>query len=151
MSHEERISAKSRRDFVHYSQIQTRWSDNDVYRHVNNALYYHYVDTVVNRYLLEHDALDIEDSTVVGLVVDTRCTYFAPLVFPQNIDCGLRVAKIGRSSIVYEIGLFAEGAATTAAFARFVHVYVDRASHRPVDLPAAIHAAADKLRLPGGA
>lgn len=126
--------------------LQTRWSDNDIYRHVNNAVYYHFVDTVVNGYLLEQGVLDIEDSDVVGLVVETRCTYFAPLVFPQSIDAGLRVSRIGRSSITYEIGLFAEGEDMTSAFAVFVHVYVDRETQRPVKIPAPLRQATERLR-----
>lgn len=128
-------------------RLSTRWSDNDIYRHVNNAVYYHLVDTVVNGYLIEQDVLNIEESNVVGLVVETRCTYFSPLVFPQAIDAGLRVARIGRSSITYEIGLFAEGADSTAAFATFVHVYVDRATHRPAEIPAELRDAVEKIRV----
>ncbi len=141
-----RIPPQIRSDFVYFMTLTTRWSDNDVYRHVNNAVYYHLVDTVVNGYLVEQNVLDIEASDVVGLVVETRCTYYSPLVFPQAIDAGLRVARIGRSSITYEIGLFAAGEDTTAAFASFVHVYVDRATHRPVDIPAELRTAVEMLR-----
>ncbi|MFK7956189.1 MAG: acyl-CoA thioesterase [Lysobacterales bacterium] len=131
--------------FSHFTQLQTRWSDNDVYRHVNNAVYYHLVDTVVNGYLLEQGALDIERSDVVGLVVETRCNYFAPLVYPQTIDGALAVERIGRSSIVYKVGLFAEGADSTAALAHFVHVYVERNTHRPTEIPAPLRAAVERL------
>ncbi len=141
----QRITPKQRAEFAYFTRLQTRWSDNDVYRHVNNAIYYHFVDTVVNGYLLEQGVLDIEASDVVGLVVETRCTYFAPIAFPQAIDAGLRVARIGRSSITYEIGLFARGQQTTSAFAKFVHVYVDRESYRPVAIPAALRHAATRL------
>lgn len=127
--------------------VQTRWSDNDIYRHVNNAIYYHFVDTIVNGYLIERGALDIEDSETVGLVVETRCTYFSPIVFPQSIDGGLRVARIGRSSITYEIGLFAEGIDETSAFAIFVHVYVDRATQRPVAIPSRLREAVERLQI----
>jgi acyl-CoA thioester hydrolase len=126
--------------------LQTRWSDNDIYRHVNNAIYYHYVDTVVNGYLIEQGALDINNSDVVGLVVETRCTYFSPLIFPQIIDAGLRAARVGQSSVTYEIGLFAEGEDTTAAFAYFVHVYVGRDSQRPVEIPAALRRAVEQIQ-----
>ncbi|MEM1089453.1 MAG: thioesterase family protein [Pseudomonadota bacterium] len=145
MTDESRVAPLPRSAFVHFQTLQTRWSDNDIYRHVNNAVYYHLVDTVVNGYLVEEGALDIERSDVVGLVVETRCNYFAPLVYPQNIDGGLAVQRIGRSSIIYQVGLFAEGATETAALAKFVHVYVDRDSHRPTAIPAPMLAAVKKL------
>lgn len=146
MTQADRISPQPRTAFPHFLTLQTRWSDNDAYGHVNNAVYYHLVDSVVNRYLIDNGVLDIANSDVVGLVVDTRCSYFSPLVFPQDIDAGLRVARAGRSSITYEIGLFANGADTTAAFAHFVHVYVDRATRRPVALPEALRTAIAELQ-----
>src|SRR2546425_4893328 len=93
-------------DFPHLLEIQTRWMDNDVYGHVNNVVYYSYFDTVVNQYLIEAGALDIQNSPVIGLVVETQCRYFAPIAFPDRVDGGLRVAHLGRSSVRYEIGLF---------------------------------------------
>ena len=147
MSDEPRTVPLPRSAFAHFQTLQTRWSDNDIYRHVNNAVYYHLVDTVVNGYLVSEGALDIEQSDVVGLVVETRCNYFAPLVYPQNIDGGLAVQHIGRSSIIYQVGLFAERAQETAALAKFVHVYVDRDSHRPTAIPAPMLAAVEKLKV----
>jgi acyl-CoA thioester hydrolase len=113
--------------------------DNDVYGHVNNVVYYSYFDTAVNQYLIESGAVDIHHGSVIGLVVHNRCDYFSPLAFPGTIDAGLRVARIGGSSVEYEIGLFASGAERSAALGRFVHVYVDRASRRPQPLSALLH------------
>ncbi|WDD94469.1 acyl-CoA thioesterase [Burkholderia sp. FERM BP-3421] len=133
--------ALPRSAYPHSLPISTRWMDNDVYGHVNNVVYYSYFDTVVNEYLIRARVLDVEHGATIGLVVETHCNYFAPLVFPQRVDAGLRVAKLGNSSVRYEIGLFAEGEATAAAQGHFVHVYVDRASRRPVALPDALRAA----------
>lgn len=119
--------------------------DNDIYGHVNNVVYYSYFDTAVNRYLIEAGALDIHAGAVIGLVVETQCHYFQPLAFPQRIDAGLRVAHLGRSSVRYEVGLFAQGHSLTAAAGHFVHVYVDRASRRPAVLPPALLAALQPL------
>jgi acyl-CoA thioester hydrolase len=141
-----RATPHPRSHYLHFSCIATRWSDNDVYGHVNNVVYYSYFDTVVNRWLIEAGALDIHSGDVIGLVVETQCHYFAPLAFPQTLDAGLRVAHLGRSSVRYEIGLFAAGDAHCAAAGHFVHVYVDRASRRPVALPAAVRAALEPLQ-----
>jgi acyl-CoA thioester hydrolase len=135
-----------RSHYPQFSRIDTRWSDNDVYGHVNNVVYYSYFDTVVNRWLIDAGALDIHGGPVIGLVVETQCHYFAPLAFPQTLDAGLRVAHLGRSSVRYEIGLFAQGDAHCAAAGHFVHVYVDRASRKPVALPASVRAALAPLQ-----
>ncbi len=119
--------------------------DNDVYGHVNNVVYYSFFDTAVNRYLIEAGALDIHAGAVIGLVVETQCHYFEPLAFPQRIEAGLRVAHRGRSSVRYEVGLFAQGAAASAACGHFIHVYVDRETRRPTALPAALQAALQPL------
>jgi acyl-CoA thioester hydrolase len=113
--------------------LPTRWLDNDVYGHLNNVVYYGLFDTAVNGILIEAGALDIRAGEVVGFVVETRCNYFSPLAFPQALEAGIRVGRIGSSSVRYEIGIFAAGAAETAARGHFVHVYVDRATQRPVD------------------
>jgi acyl-CoA thioester hydrolase len=118
-----------------FRPIGTRWADNDVYGHVNNVVYYSWFDTAVNAYLIEQGALDIHAGEVIGLVIETQCQYFAPLAFPQTVHAGLRVAHLGRSSVRYEVGLFAEGEDLCAACGHFVHVYVDRATRRPVPLP----------------
>lgn len=105
--------------------------DNDVYGHVNNVVYYSYFDTVVNEYLISRGALDIGNSPVIGLVVETGCSYFASIAFPEKIDAGLRVSKMGNSSVRYEVALFREGEDVAVAQGRFVHVYVDRVTLKP--------------------
>ncbi|GCL61042.1 acyl-CoA thioesterase [Pseudaquabacterium pictum] len=136
----------SRDRYAHLSSISTRWMDNDVYGHVNNVQYYSFFDTAVNRYLIAAGALDIHAGAVIGLVVETHCNYFAPLAFPQDVEAGLRVAQVGRSSVRYEVGLFAPGQPLAAAMGHFVHVYVDRDTRRPVQLPDALLAALAPLR-----
>jgi acyl-CoA thioester hydrolase len=141
-----RPSARPRTDFRAWRTIATRWADNDVYGHVNNVVYYSWFDTAVNAHLIEAGALDIHAvDGVIGLVVETQCRYFAPLAFPQRIEAGIRVGKLGRSSVRYEIGLFAEGESMSAAHGHFVHVYVDRATRRPVELPAALKTVLEDL------
>ena len=130
-----RPQPQPREAYRHFSTITTRWMDNDVYGHVNNVVYYSWFDTAVNGYLVQAGALDIERSEVIGLVVETRCNYFAPLSFPQEVHAGLRVAHVGSSSVRYEVGLFAAGEPLSAAAGHFVHVYVDRATRRPAPLP----------------
>jgi acyl-CoA thioester hydrolase len=120
--------------YKHKLVIPTRWNDNDIYGHVNNAIYYLYFDTVVNRYLVDNDLLVVGESDTVGLVVDTGCVYFAPISFPDNITAGLRVAKLGSSSVRYEIGLFRNNDTKAAAQGHFVHVYVDEKTRRPSPL-----------------
>ncbi len=135
---DDRPTPEPRSAFARFIPVPTRWMDNDLYGHLNNVIYYSLFDTAVNRYLIEQGALDPHHGAVIGLVVETHCNYFASLAFPQSIDAGLRVARRGRSSVRYEIGLFAEGEDLCAARGHFVHVYVDRQSRRPVDaLPAA--------------
>lgn len=121
--------------------------DNDVYGHVNNVTYYSYFDTAVNRYLIEAGVLDIHAGEVIGLVIETHCNYFASLAFPKNVQAGIRVAHIGRSSVRYEIGLFEDGAEQAAACGHFVHVYVDRETRRPVALPDPLLGALRRLQM----
>ena len=117
--------------YPYHLSIPTRWADNDVYGHVNNSVYYFFFDTVVNRWLIENKLLDIVQSDVIGLVVSTSCDFFAPMSFPDLISAGLRVAKIGNSSVTYEIGLFRNDETNPSAQGHFTHVYVDAASRRP--------------------
>jgi len=128
--------AEGRDAYKAFRPITTRWMDNDVYGHVNNVVYYSWFDTAVNATLIEQGVLDIHGGQTIGLVIETQCNYFAPLAFPQTIEAGIRVAKLGTSSVRYEVGLFAEGEPLTAAKGHFVHVYVDRETRRPVPLPA---------------
>ncbi|MGB3455359.1 MAG: thioesterase family protein [Litorimonas sp.] len=128
---EQRARPDMRADYPHHRILPTRWNDNDIYGHVNNAVYYELFDTVVNRWLIGADLLSLGRSETIGLVVETGCHYFAPLEFPQDVSAGLRVAHVGTSSVRYEIGLFGRNE-TTAARGHFVHVYVDEKSRRPV-------------------
>ncbi len=143
----ERPTAQPRTQYRHFLPIQTRWSDNDVYGHVNNVVYYSWFDTVVNEYLILAGALDIQASPVVGLVVATQCSYFSELAFPQRVDAGLRVGQVGKSSVRYEVALFAAGEALASAQGHFIHVYVDRDSRRPVPLPPTLRAAVEQIRV----
>jgi acyl-CoA thioester hydrolase len=115
--------------------LGTRWMDNDIYGHANNVVYYSWFDTAVNGWLIEQGVLDIHQGEVIGLVIETQCNYFDSLAFPQDVHAGLRVAHLGRSSVRYEVGLFAPDSDLAAACGHFVHVYVDRATRRPVPLP----------------
>lgn len=127
-----------REAYAHFMPLATRWMDNDVYGHVNNVQYYSYFDTAVNHYLIKSGWLDIHGGTVVGLVVETRCSYAASIAFPDELDIGLRVEKIGNSSVRYGIAIFRRGEALAAAEGHFVHVYVDRESNTPVRVPDAL-------------
>ena len=128
-----------------FRTISTRWMDNDAYGHVNNVVYYSWFDTVVNAHLIEQGALDIPHGETIGLVVQTQCNYFSGIEFPQAVEAGLRVAHMGKSSVRYEVGLFVQGEPLTAARGHFVHVYVDRASRRPVVLPGKLKSVLDAL------
>jgi acyl-CoA thioester hydrolase len=129
-----------------FRTITTRWMDNDAYGHVNNVVYYSWFDTVVNAHLVEQGVLDIQHGRTIGLVVETQCNYFSALQFPQVVEAGLRVARIGTSSVRYEVGLFAQGEALCAARGHFVHVYVDRETRRPAPLPAPLKSVLEALQ-----
>jgi len=133
--------------FPQFQTITTRWADNDVYGHVNNVVHYSYFDTAVNKFLIEAGALDIHAGAIIGLVVNTQCHYFESIAFPQTVHAGLSVAQLGSSSVTYELGLFADDAPLSAAVGRFVHVYVDRATRRPVPLPEVLRAVLSPLLL----
>ena len=120
--------------FPYITDITTRWMDNDVYGHINNVTYYSFFDTVVANWLIESGVLDIATSPVVGLVVDTQCSYFSSIAYPDKVRAGLRVAHVGTSSVRYEIGIFRNGDTTAAAQGHFVHVYVERATNKPAPL-----------------
>ena len=141
----ERAPDPARADYRHFLAIQTRWMDNDVYGHVNNVQYYSFFDTAVNQYMIERGGLDIHNGTTVGLVVETGCSYRRPLAFPDVVEAGIRVARIGTSSVTYEVGIFRRGEAAVCAFGRFVHVYVDRQTNRPVPIPEQARAAMEAI------
>jgi len=128
----------SRADFPQFIQIPTRWMDNDVYGHVNNVVYYSYFDTAVNQFLIERGVLDIHKGEVVGFVVDSGCSYFSSISFPDVIHAGIRVAKLGNSSVRYEIALYRNDDPLPCAAGHFVHVYVERRSNRAVPIPVQV-------------
>ena len=141
----ERMRPK-RADYRHFLAIPTRWGDNDAYAHINNTVYYSFFDNVVSRFLLESGAIDLRTSAVIGVVVETGCRYLAPMSFPDLATAGLRVARIGRTSIRYEIGIFRNEEDAASAEGHFIHVYVDRATQAvPTPLPAALIAAVTPL------
>ena len=125
----------TRSDFRAWASFSTRWGDNDAYGHVNNTVYYEWFDSAVNGWLVEQGLLDIVAGDPIALVVETSCNYFAPLAFPEDVEVGLAVAELGRSSVRYSIGVFATDADSAAAQGEFVHVLVDRANRRPVAMP----------------
>jgi len=131
-------TGETRECYRHFLAIPTRWIDNDIYGHVNNVRYYEYFDTVINRYLIEAGGLDIHDGDVIGIAVETTCRFHRSLAFPDIVNAGLRVGKLGTTSVRYEIGLFRGEAAQAAAQGHFVHVYVARTTRRPVSLPDAL-------------
>lgn len=136
---------RPRSTYRHWTRITTRWHDNDVYGHVNNTVYYGWFDTAVNAWLVEADLLDIVAGDPIGLVVETGCRYARPLAFPQVVEIGLAVARLGGSSVTYHLGVFGEGEADAAAEGHFTHVHVGRDSRRPVSLPDGWRAAMERL------
>ncbi len=138
--------APPRRDaYRQFTSITTRWSDNDAYGHVNNVVYHAFFDTAVNEHLIARGVLDVATSPVIGLVVENQCRYFASIGFPDRVDVGMRVTHLGNSSVRYEIALFRNDAGVASAVGTFVHVYVDRASGRPVPIPATVRAVLEPL------
>jgi acyl-CoA thioester hydrolase len=136
----------ARADYRAFRAITTRWMDNDVYGHVNNVVYYSYFDTAVNAWLIESTGTDIRQLPAIGIVAETSCRYLKELSFPELVHAGLRLEKLGNSSVIYRIGLFGGDDAAACAVGRFVHVYVDAVTRRPVPVPGAIRAALEALR-----
>ncbi|MEI8030320.1 MAG: thioesterase family protein [Comamonadaceae bacterium] len=141
----EKPQAEPRSAYKVFRSLGTRWMDNDAYGHVNNVVYYSWFDTAVNAYLIECGVLDIQHGGTIGLVIETQCNYFSPLAFPQAVDAGIRVARLGFSSVRYEVGVFASGTPLTAAKGHFIHVYVDKINRRPVPLPLKLKAVLETL------
>jgi acyl-CoA thioester hydrolase len=139
------LAPASRDTYPWFLAIPTRWMDNDTYGHVNNVTYYSYFDTVVNEHLVNEGGLDIRNGAIVGFVVETSCRYFKPITFPDTIEAGMRVTRLGRSSVTYEIALFKEGDSNPAAAGRFVHVWVDRRTVTPAEIPSRIREALQSL------
>lgn len=130
-----RPASPSRNDFRVWHSFSTRWADNDAYGHVNNTVYYQWFDSAVNAWLIDSGLLDVAEGDPIALVAETRCGYLAPLSFPQQVDVGIAVDELGRSSIRYRIGIFGAGSETASAAGEFVHVVVDRETRRPVPIP----------------
>ena len=139
----------ARQAYPHFQTITTRWKDNDIYGHVNNVEYYSYFDTVINTWLIREGGLDIHNGDAIGVCAESHCRFLDSLAFPDNVDAGLRVAKLGNSSVRYEIGLFRTGAAAPAAEGWFVHVFVDRAGRKPQAIGGALRGALERLRVAG--
>ena len=140
----------SRAGYAHWLQVPTRWMDNDVYGHVNNAVHYSMMDTVINTWLIRTAGLDIHGGDAIGLCVESRCVYQASVSFPEPIRIGLRIGHLGRSSVRYELGLFRQDGETPVAEGSFVHVFVDRESRRPAEIPAPLREAMEKLLVKDG-
>lgn len=138
-------TVKTRSDFRYFIDLGTRWSDNDIYGHVNNVMYYSYFDTTANRYLINEGGLDIHAGNIIGLVVDSGCSYFAPVAFPDQLEGGLAISKLGNSSVRYEIGIFKKGEHTAVAQGHFVHVFVDRAQRQSTPIPEQMREALGRL------
>ena len=138
-------SSGGRESYPHRLTIPTRWADNDVYGHVNNVEYYAFFDTVINRWLITEGGLNIHGGSAIGVCAESHCNYRAGFSFPDDVEAGLRVGKLGRTSVRYEIGLFAEGTEEPAASGWFVHVFVDAGSRRPVDIPGELRASLERL------
>jgi len=141
----EQATIPGRSDYKVFYPINTRWSDNDVYGHVNNVMYYSYFDTVANRYLIEQGGLDISSGEIVGFVVNSGCQYHAPISYPETIEAGVRVDRLGNSSVQYGIAIFREGVEQAVANGHFVHVFVDRASNKSVAIPAPLRQALERI------
>jgi acyl-CoA thioester hydrolase len=143
----ERPQAEPRAAYKTFRTISTRWSDNDVYGHINNVVYYSWFDTAVNGLLIDRGAIDIRVGSVIGLVVETQCNYFAPLSFPGNVVAGIRVANVGLSSVRYEVAIFpTDPSLLCSAKGHFVHVYVDRELRKPSSLPATLTSVLETLK-----
>jgi acyl-CoA thioester hydrolase len=135
----------TRADYKVFYPITTRWSDNDIYGHVNNVMYYSYFDTAANRYLIEEGGLDISDGTIVGYVVNSGCEYHSPITYPELVEAGVRVDRLGNSSVQYGIAIFKEGEPEAAAHGHFVHVFVAREANQSVPIPQNLRAALERL------
>ncbi|MGU9957006.1 MAG: acyl-CoA thioesterase [Arenicellales bacterium WSBS_2016_MAG_OTU3] len=138
---------ETRERFKYFKTIATRWIDNDIYGHVNNAVYYNYVDTVANAYLIEQGVLDIHNGKTIGFAVESGCQYRKPLAFPQDVDVGIRIAHIGNSSARYEIGMFNPGEDVAAAASYFVHVFVNRKTQDVVRIPDNVRQVLENIRV----
>ena len=124
----------NRSDYNYFSKMATRWNDNDIYGHLNNVIYYELFDSAVNKWLIKNNLIDIKNGNNIGLIVQSGCNYYSSFVYPEDIDAGIRVTKIGNSSVRYEVGLFKPNDDLASADGFFIHVYVDRVSNKPINL-----------------
>lgn len=136
-----------RSSYPYIAPITTRWMDNDVYGHVNNVTYYSYFDTIANLYLIEEGGLDIHNGEIVGFVVNSGCSYFAPIAYPEKIEGALRINKLGNSSVEYGIAIFKQGEEQAVAQGHFVHVFVNKETNKPVSIPDTLRAALRKIAM----
>jgi acyl-CoA thioester hydrolase len=141
----EKKAVGRRTDYLHFQPISTRWSDNDIYGHVNNVAYYSYFDSVANHFLISEGGLDIHEGEIIGLVVSSGCHYHAALAYPDKLEAGLRVNRLGNSSVEYGLAIFREGEEMAAAEGHFIHVFVDRISRRPTPIPELLRSALKTL------
>ena len=132
---DKKLSPPTRADFVVFEDVQSRWMDNDAYGHINNAVYYSFFDTAVNRYLIDNNVLDIFKSETIGLVIETQCKYFSPIVYPDLVRVGMKVTHLGNSSVKFEVAIFKNDDDIASAAGHFVHVYVDRKSNKSTPIP----------------
>lgn len=140
-------TAETRADYAHFRAIQTRWNDNDMYGHVNNVVYYSYFDTAVNMFLVEAGGFDPQDAEVIGITPETHCTFNASVAYPDRLEAGMRVGKLGNSSVRYEVAIFKEGEDSAVAEGYFVHVFVDRETQQPVPIPLGIRTALQSIEM----
>ncbi|KAK7033052.1 Thioesterase/thiol ester dehydrase-isomerase [Favolaschia claudopus] len=142
-----RLKSRRRADYLYFLSYRTRWSDNDQYSHVNNSTYNLWFDSIVNTYLIECCSLDPPTSKSIGLVISSYCEFFAPLSFPQVVDLGLRVNKLGNSSVTYEVGVFPQGGDEPSAVGGYTHVFVEREARRSTLMPSQVREGLSKLFL----
>jgi acyl-CoA thioester hydrolase len=138
------LDRPNRAAYPYQTAITTRWNDNDIYGHINNVAYYSFFDSAANKYLITEGGLDLHAATVIGVVVESKCNYHAPLAYPMPLTAGVRVDKLGNRSVTYGIAIFGDGE-LAAAHGHFVHVFVDRATRKPVEIPAPLRTALEKI------
>lgn len=134
-----------RSDYSYFKNITTRWADNDIYGHINNVIYYSYFDTVANQYLIEFADFNPISAPVIGVIVHSNCNYIKPIAYPDKIEAGLTVKKLGRSSVTYGIGIFRQGESAACAYGEFVHVFVNRKDNLPISIPTKIRESLQKI------
>lgn len=139
--------ADRRQGYKYFSDITTRWMDNDIYGHVNNVVYYSYFDSIANQYLIEQGGLDIHQAGVIGFVVASSCEYKSPVAYPQLLEAGFKVNRLGNSSVEYAIGIFVKDAPIASAYGTFTHVFVDRTTNKSAAIPASIRAALEAVKI----